>query len=282
MPLRTNLQPDFLVIGAQKAGSTWIFRVLEHHPQVFVPQAKELEYFSYSPRVANEWGAYLRHFVGAGAAAAIGEATPSYLWASDRDWTEFPRPAGFNPNIPRSVRERLGDSTRLVASLRDPVERAVSAYLHHLRKGRIAPGTSILDAGKAFGILHMGLYFEHLSAWLREFPLGNFHVGIFEEAVRSPREYFAGLFAFLGVDASFQGRREDRAFNTGTERVEVDGAVHVTQHAPAADPAVPLISESELARLSRFYRDDVLRLEDLLGRPLGHWRSLSEKSLAMA
>jgi len=286
-------KPDFLIIGAQKCGTTWLWAVLRDHPEVFLPETKELEFFSYAKsRESDGFGRYLAtHFAGAGGARAVGEATPSYFWNSNAHPEYCDKPKGFDLDIPGAVFERLGSRVRLVLALRDPVQRAISAYLHHVRKERIDRTRSIFDAGRERGILHMGFYFEHLKEWLVRFRMEQIHVVILEEAAARPLRAFTALFRFLGVDPEFRCKKMHRAIHTGMERVWAEGDLYLPRPgAPpverprpgeaTVEPEQPdltrmdcVLRSSDVQRLRALYADDVKGLEGLLGRGLDCWRA---------
>ena len=75
--------PNFLIIGAMKAGTTSLYQYLGSHPQVFMAQPKELHFFSYRAGEDTAW--YAEHFAGAGAAIAVGEASASYTTYPDAE-----------------------------------------------------------------------------------------------------------------------------------------------------------------------------------------------------
>jgi hypothetical protein len=276
-------KPDFLIIGAQKCGTTWLWAVLRDHPEVFLPEKKELEFFSYSANLEGDgFERYLsEHFAEAGERRAVGEATPSYFWNSGAHPEYCQKPKGFERDIPRAVRARLGPEVKLVLALRDPVQRAVSAYLHHVRKERIHRSQNIFDAGRDRGILHMGFYHEHLKEWLAHFPLRQFHVVILEEATARPLRAFVDLFRFLGVEPEFRSKKMHRAIHTGMERLWIGGDLYLPR--PGDDPIDRehpdparldrVLTAADVQRLRALYADDVKGLEGLLGRGLDCWRS---------
>lgn len=109
--------PDFLCIGTQKGGTTSLQKLLEQHPDAFLPPDKELHFFSLHYDLGSDW--YSRQFEGAAPEQRCGEITPYYLFH-----TEAPnRIHGLVPNA------------RLIALLRDPAERALSHYFHARRHG---------------------------------------------------------------------------------------------------------------------------------------------------
>lgn len=276
-------KPDFLIIGAQKCGTTWLWAVLRDHPQVYLPETKELEFFSYSKNLEGEgFERYLaENFAGAGDALAVGEATPSYFWNSCAPPEYCEKPKGFERDIPGAVQARLGSEVKLVLALRNPAQRAISAYLHHVRKERIDRRQSIFEAGRERGILHMGFFYEHLKEWLLRFPWSQIHVVILEEATARPLRAFTGLFDFLGVDRAFRSKKMHRPIHTGMERVWAGGELYLPRPGEALDLSQPpdlarldrVLQASDVRRLQALYADDVKRLEGLLGRGLDCWRA---------
>jgi hypothetical protein len=109
--------PCFLVLGAQKAGTTTLQALLGQHPQVFLPACKEVHYFSLHADRGDSW--YASHFTDAASQQRCGDITPYYL---------------FHPQAPARIRLLL-PKARLVILLRDPVERALSHYFHARRHG---------------------------------------------------------------------------------------------------------------------------------------------------
>jgi hypothetical protein len=109
--------PDFLCLGAQKAGTTSLHHQLLQHPGIILPQQKELHYFSLSFHRSTRW--YAGHFAQARPDQLVGEVTPYYL---------------FHPHAPEWI-ARLLPQVRMIVLLRDPVERALSGYFHSRRMG---------------------------------------------------------------------------------------------------------------------------------------------------
>ena len=109
--------PDFLVLGAQKGGTTTLHALLRQHRDLYLPEAKELHYFSLHDHRDLRW--YADHFQGATPEQRCGDITPYYL---------------FHPRSPAGIKQTLPD-VQLIALLRDPVERALSQFFHAQRLG---------------------------------------------------------------------------------------------------------------------------------------------------
>ena len=110
--------PNFLVIGAQRGGTTLLHRVLDRHPEVYVPQRrKEVHFFDWYYDRGADWYAGFFPCEQADEYRAVGEVTPDYL---------------FDPHAPGRIRAVL-PHCRFVASLRDPIQRAFSWYSFQLR-----------------------------------------------------------------------------------------------------------------------------------------------------
>jgi hypothetical protein len=126
------LLPNFLGIGAQRAGTSWLYEILRRHPDVYVPEVKELHFFDeqrdfggytgigepdqrvcYDMTSVSHWNGYLRHFTKANGCTAIGEITPSYATISAQ------RAAVIAEKIP---------GVKIVYILRNPVQRTWSAF----------------------------------------------------------------------------------------------------------------------------------------------------------
>lgn len=194
-------RPTFLVLGAQKAGTTWITDMLRQHPKICMPEQKELHFFNKQDRYERGIDWYESHFRECGDAPVRGEATPNYLWTSD-DPEEI-QESGRVSNIPKAVYDAYPD-LQFVVSLRDPVDRAVSAYRTLVRGGYISPWTDVLEAVEHYGILSMGDYQKHIERWMEYFPRSNFLFLVFEEDIKRNREEaIKQMYRFLDVSPAF-------------------------------------------------------------------------------
>lgn len=222
-------KPTFLIIGAQKCGTTWLHRHLREHPGVFMPAEKELEFFSYQDQLAKPgFNGYLAHFLKAGATPAVGEATAGYFWTrTNSRWSELPD--GFQTDIPKTVHRHLGEELKLIVALRNPVKRAVSAYLHYLAMGEIAPDANFAQAMSYGGLVDMGFYARHLRNWQEYYPAHQIKVLILESDIRAkPVETLAELCRFLAIPAYDFGEKNVRkTVFAGTRRVINDHGVFV-------------------------------------------------------
>jgi hypothetical protein len=287
--------PNFLIIGAEKAATTWLARSLAEHPAIFVPPEKELFFFSSRFERGLDW--YAEHFRGWTGEPRVGEATPVYL---------------SHPDAPRRIRETLGE-IELIVSLRHPVDRAYSAYWHNLRHGRISPGSPFRAAleADAWQIRSRGLYGAHLGRYLALFPRDRLGVLRFERIQASPARALRACLELLGVDAAFRPSTLGARLNEGgaditvatgpvrrvrsvlrsgvlwarrrglvpgaIERRLVARADRVARRVAAVGPrarAYEPLPEGDRAELfERFYRADLDRLEQLLEMDLSDWRA---------
>lgn len=123
--------PDFLVIGAQKSATRWLRTNLNRHPEIFMA-GEEPSFFD--RRFDRGAVAYWKLFAGRGDARLVGEATPGYMMWNSRPQLIAARVDGMLPGV------------KLIAILRNPIDRAYSAFRHHQVKGRIPPGIGFLEA----------------------------------------------------------------------------------------------------------------------------------------
>jgi hypothetical protein len=200
--------PNFLVIGAQKAGTSWLSHRLSQHPDVWLSNS-EIHYFDkeYNFARGTEW--YEEHFATVKDEKAIGEKTPDYLWANGIGVE------GHLPDVHINIHRTLPHA-RLIVSLRNPVERAISAVNHIVRSGRISPLhrlDDLLVGDKQYlvqghGVIDYGRYHSQLRAYLEYFDRSQLLVLIFEEdVIENPTAGLSKVCDFLDVDPSFDFRR---------------------------------------------------------------------------
>jgi hypothetical protein len=177
--------PNFLLIGAQKAGTTSLFEYLGSHPQVFMPRYKEPNFFvtEYNWSRGLEW--YQQWFQAAGPASAIGEASTSY--------TMYPLHGG----VPERIASTLSQP-KLIYLVRDPINRMVSQYLHFVAKGTTrAPLERALLADPTY--LNNSQYGLQLQRYLDHFPHEQILVVVSEQLRARREQTLAQVFTFLGV-----------------------------------------------------------------------------------
>lgn len=179
-----NKRVGFVGIGAQKCATTWIYDILRDHPQVGLSVNKEVNFFSQFYDHGYQW--YERQFGEAPGATIFGEFSPSY----------------FNdPAVPARV-ARYSPEIRLILSLRDPVERAISNHRHEVRVGHFQGDDLSLEAGLANNpsYVDQGLYATHLRRWLESFPLDRCLILLFDDIQTDPDGVARRVYSFLGVD----------------------------------------------------------------------------------
>jgi len=280
--------PDFLLIGAQKSGTSWLAHMLRQHPDIYIPPTKELHFFNERENYQRGIDWYLHQFENHEGAVSIGECTPNYLWVGEiPDYVsrEFPIRFSRYPQLRTDTHElvhRHFPNVKLLVSLRSPVDRAISSYYHAIRARRVSPRSSILDAGGREGIIAMGFYHEQLSAWLGLFPRNRFRILIYEEDIRHRRERtVASIYQHLGVDSTFHPTHIDLPRNRRASQV----FMRVNYYSPLLArrfrrvisrldkiEAIPINSKDRIG-LTEIYEEEIRRLEQLLGRSLDVWRT---------
>jgi Sulfotransferase domain len=198
--------PDFLVIGAQKSGTTSLYEYLRSHPQVFMPDIKELDFFTAGINWERGFGWYQRLFADAGPeVTAIGEASTSY--------TKYPRYSGSAELIARYLPE-----ARLIYVVRNPIDRLRSHYVHNVAYGtETAPLAQAVRTNPDY--INFGKYAMQLDRYLAHF--GNDQVlTITSEALRSARaETLERVYSFLGVRADWKSEVLEQEFFTSERRL---------------------------------------------------------------
>lgn len=259
----TKRRPNFLVIGAQKSGTTWFHHYLKRHKDVYIPRQKELMFFDVQ-RNYERWGIeqYLSCFMDADSQTAVGEVTPGYLWCS----TEHPEwycMEVFRAGTPERVKEHLGVDVKKIVLLRNPIDRAVSGFLHHMRKGRIPNTATLEDYLDKLGVVHMGFYGAHLARWNEVFPKSDFHVVTYEQFFESSRVR-SEILDFIGVKPLNEEELLTKEYNKGYGHIRDETGVHGADGQVIAERAV-------IEKLRGVYQSDVNRLVEEWGLDVSVW-----------
>ena len=222
---------DFIVIGAQKAGTSSLFEHLRSHPELYIPPHKEYPFFSHDERYAVGWSAFLsRAFLGAPAGTSWGTVTPWYMSGCpvrvEQGISGEPLADGdLERIIPNRIRARIPD-VRLIAVLRDPVSRCVSHYGMDVLRGVADRGgfdrtirdllsSAALESSRrleAPSYIAWGEYGRILKAFYDVFPREQIYVCFTSDLEHAPREFMRRLFEYLGVDRSFVPARLRRRY----------------------------------------------------------------------
>jgi hypothetical protein len=196
--------PDFLIIGAQKAGTTALYAYLRWHPEITGPSFKEVSFFDRHFVRGETW--YRAHLPARPRGRLVGEASPSYL---------------FHPLAPERVRTTVPDA-RLIAILRNPIDRALSHYQHEVSLGReelsfeeaidreeermrgevermVRDPSYFSFAWWNHTYLARGRYAEQLAGWFTVFPRDQLLVLFSEDLLEQPSKTYERVLDFLGA-----------------------------------------------------------------------------------
>jgi hypothetical protein len=272
---RAGLLPTFLVIGAQKSATTSVIHYLGGHPDVFALR-DEVHFFDRHYDRGIDW--YRLRFAGGEEALEVGESTPEYMYFEEV-------PARMAQHVP---------AARLVAILRNPVDRAYSHYWHNRTRGveplafedaldseeeRLSGGDPV--ARSRYSYLDRGRYLPQLQRVREHFPGDLLRVELFEDLQRDRTAVVRSLYRFLGLEEGIVPEGIDRARNRFVSfrsqrlrkpirrlpgplrRVAARLNIRYTEY-PSLPPAVR-------ARLHERFADDNSALASWLGRDLSLW-----------
>lgn len=261
--------PNFIGIGAQRAGTTWVYRCLREHPEVFMPEKKEIHFFSSNFHQGAGW--YSEYFSPQIGQNVCGEITPNYLNYS---------------YVPERI-FKLVPSVKLFVILREPVDRALSAY--HLFYEQRYKGKSFSEVCK-YGseIVNLGLYYEHLRYFYDYFTHDNIKVFLYEDIKENPRVFFEDICEYIGVSPYFTPNSLNVRYNrviypdlqklfrlVGCEYI-VDSVKETwlgkwikKQHAQKEQ--INCLGTGERKKLQKLFVNDISKLESLINKDLSSW-----------
>jgi hypothetical protein len=271
--------PNFLIIGAAKAGTTSLYHYLRQHPEVYMSPVKEPRYYWYEGLAEGRLEivsriAYERLFRDVTSQRAVGEATTHYL---------------NSPTAPDRIAADL-PGVRLVVSLRNPADRAYSSYLGRLQGGEERRGVEeAMRPGSYY--FESSLYHPNLSRYFERFARNRIKVLLFDDLVANPRAVVQDLYEFLGVAPTFDvdvttlhnRAAVPRSLVANRILVKTGQIIHgllplsmrntgVTGQIQRLllrrpEPLPPAIRRQLLEQ----FRDDICKTAALIGRPLSHW-----------
>ncbi len=288
-----EIWPNFFIVGARKAGTTSLYEILKDIPEIYMCPYKEPNYFNrktiedHHPmgkyRTKEK---YLKLFKNVTKQKIIGEAS-AYLRDSDA------------PNLIHQVSPK----SKILISLRDPIERAYSHYLMLFGRGIISTSFSQeieheLQNGsnplKWEIKMDEGLYFEHVTRYLKIFGREQVKIIIFEEFIKNPKETIEEILKFLELDktlSNFIAKKHNPYTTTrgsiaqqilNSKKIQRIARVLSTEstrqtlanYILMGKKSKPKMPEKDRDTLKKFYKGDVEQLKLLLGLKLP-WKNFS-------
>ena len=299
--------PSFFVVGAGKSGTTSIHQYLRQNPMVSLPLRKETHFFimdkdSALPAPQNYFGKemenpifhlkdYLAEFQNQGHGHIVGEVCPSYL---------------FYPNAASNINARVPNA-KIIAILRNPIDRFYSNFQFRSNKDqqakdnrqdfttqeldRITAALPYPSSPEVKRLLEIGMYSGQLQRYYDQFPSDNIKVFLFDDLQKTPRKLMNELSEFAGIppfeyDVSMVFNRSGsiRAFwfyktfrgSKFSKMVQKATPPLLYQRIRVAAERLVFAQANRMSTQSRnqlreYYRDEIDRLQTMLGRDLGDW-----------
>jgi hypothetical protein len=207
---------DFVIAGAQKCATSWLYYCLKDHPQIYLPSSKREQVYLGGRLHKKRGNVWFFNKIGVSDIEKVnGDVSVDYI---------------FDPTSPAVISD-LFPGTKLIISLREPIERAVSAYYWNLRCGNVEdmdlgkgmrrvidktstaedPDLSYDASSYYLNILARGLYDIQVKRYLNHFPQDQFLVLPFDRIKTEGGSILSYVYEFLGVDSSFRPSRLNRS-----------------------------------------------------------------------
>ncbi|MEQ8478572.1 MAG: sulfotransferase domain-containing protein [Fulvivirga sp.] len=282
---------DFVVVGAQKAGTTSLYKILRKHQDIYLPEEKEFHFFDKNPYPqTSQIVSYFERFSEAKKQSIKGEITPDYL---------------FYGYVPENIKKFLGDDIKIIAILRNPAKRAYSQFNFHRMKG-VERTTDFMEIIKEEQInnnvlqydkwysppyyLSRGMYYNQVSRFINCFGKEKVHVIIFEKLFgENYNEELEKLLNFIGVNTEFKQEtmhehptklnKSDTLFtllrmgrwvkNVIGEPIYQKLRVHTLDKIQKKPPSLSKENEKEI--IYEYFLNDIKKLEDLVEKDLKIW-----------
>lgn len=290
--------PNFLIIGAAKAGTTSLYHYLKQHPQIYMSPLKEPRFFALENEDLNfqnpdnginvnsvtEFSDYCRLFEDVTNEIAIGEASPLYL---------------YSPKAVECISHYIPDA-KLIAILRNPVDRAYSCYKHLIALDPLSFENALREEDNRINqnwahLWHYrqgGYYYKQLKRYFEKFDRAQIKIFLFDDFKNNPVIILQDLFLFLEVDNSFI---PDLSYKNVSNNPKIRSLQNFLNSGGSirsiSKRMVPKVIRTSIAKKLRIwnskeflsmdenirlrliddYREDILNLQDLIDCDLSHW-----------
>jgi hypothetical protein len=279
------VKPTYIGIGAQKCASTWLHRILAAHPEVGIASAKEIDFFSFYFDRGYQW--YERQLSDCRHSGVAGEISPSYFC----DYLAPQRIQAYAPDA------------KIILSLRNPVERALSNHRHEVRAGHIDGPDYSFERGLENNPMYVeqSLYAKHLRRWLQFFHREQILIILMDDVASRPATVARTVYQFVGVNPDFKSGMENQKFNRSfvnrsdrlfdlKERLYHYTRSPVTRwiwelgsllglksiyrkfNQKPSELFIPEPTEQSLSQLRDIFAPEITDLEEMLGQSLESWR----------
>lgn len=273
-----NKTVDYIFVGPQRTGTSWIDQVLREHPQLCLPKnVKETMFFDKYWDRGLEY--YEEFFSDKEVNQKAVEVCPTYFDSLE---------------APQRIKESYPDAT-IIFTLREPVDRALSLFRHHAAKGRVSATFS--DAAQEFPqIKSAGHYKEHIERWLTYFDRSKVKVFLFDEIGANPQQVYGQFCELFSIEEHQLPEKGERKIGHATmpkymglatvfakgaqflRRNKLDGIaefgkkIGLRKVYTGGEEKMPELTADERLNLLSYYQKDLKYTEELLGRELVEWR----------
>jgi hypothetical protein len=177
--------PDWIGIGCVKCGTSWLWREMKSHPQLYSPKVKEMHFFNNA--VKRSMSVYMKQLGRATDEQKTGEFTPDY----------------FHHYEAMHLIKEYSPQSKLIVSFRHPLERAFSNWKHATNAGRFDKNKTFMDSFEFWRVRERSIYSRWLKQWYALFPKEQIHIVWYDDIESQPVKVLKEVWKFLGVDESF-------------------------------------------------------------------------------
>lgn len=201
-----KLLPNFLIVGAQKCGTTTLHDIMCRHPEANMSKIKEINFFTNADKYKQGLKFYSSFWESKTVCKIIGESTPSYM---------------VYPDVAEAIRSDLGE-IKIVIILRDPIRRAVSQYWDNRRRlNESETFEQVIDKyltetydPNSKGYFSRGVYIKYIEKYWQLFGKDNVHIMLLEQLINQPQIELETLFNFLEISAAPRYLKLPKASNS--------------------------------------------------------------------
>ena len=272
--------PNFLIIGAMKSGTTTLYHALKCHPDIFMAEVKEPQFFSDEKKIELSMSWYESLFKNATNQKAVGEASTNY--------SKYP----LFKHVPESIKLHIPDA-KLIYIIRNPIDRIYSQFTHNYYIGRVDNDLNrVITQNQNY--INTSRYYMQLKRYLEVFDNSQIKVVLLEDLRDEPNKVIKGIYEYLGVESAFTpANMDEKKHQTINKAGRSRAVLNVLRRLSIYSSVSNRISENAKGRLNFLLRkkisppgkmtdldkeylveqlkDDVQSMQAYLGRDLSAW-----------
>lgn len=282
--MKREFKVHFMIVGAQKSGTTTLFHILQSHPLLIGSKPKEPHYFS---RV-SDWKSQIKEYE-----SMFPKIQKGLLYEASTTYTFFPH---MNTRVWDDIYE-FNPDMKIIYIVREPIERMISGYMHSYERGYIDISfeNAIIEKPE---FLNVTRYATQITPYIERFGRKNVYICFFEDLVKDQQLFMRQVSEFLNIApdcfSEIEFVHRNKSIGGGKKHVRFDKLniskrlirkiapklwERLTDNSDRSFKSKPVVTSDQREMILHLLRAEINEMESLTGRDLNSWRDIKSQIL---